>query len=339
MLQKPNLDEVEIIKAIVDNYGINILQIEFLPIGADLNTSAYRATSADERQYFIKLRSGPFEELSVALPKYISGQGIRQIIPPLEALSGKLWGELNGYKMILYPYIHGKNGYEASLSKRHWEEFGGAVRSIHGMKLPGELRCLVPEETFSQKWRVMVGRYLAESAGEEPADGLAIEQHHLLRTYHQEIDFLLERAEILASRLVQEKPEMVLCHADLHAGNLLIGDDDSLYIVDWDTPILAPKERDLMYAGGGQFGNYYSPEQEESMFYAGYGSAAVNDAALAYYRYERIIEDLAVEFEQVFEGRGSEADRRQALVYFKANFLSNGMIAIAKRADRCWDII
>ena len=54
-------------------------------------------------------------------------------------------------------------------------------------------------------------------------------------------------------------PDFIVCHFDIHAGNILIDDDGSLYIVDWDDPILAPKERDLMYIGGGLLGGWYTP--------------------------------------------------------------------------------
>ena len=45
-----------------------------------------------------------------------------------------------------------------------------------------------------------------------------------------------------------------MCHKDIHGGNILIRTDGQppvLYILDWDDPILAPKERDLMFIGGG----------------------------------------------------------------------------------------
>lgn len=46
---------------------------------------------------------------------------------------------------------------------------------------------------------------------------------------------------------------------------------DTFYIVDWDNPILAPKERDLMFAGGGQGVAGHSAAEEEALFYEGYG--------------------------------------------------------------------
>ncbi len=91
MLKKPDLNEVEIIEAVAENYGIKIRQLEFLPAGADMNTFLFRGTSKEGSQYFIKLRSGVFEELAVVLPKFLLEQGITQVISPQETISGMLW--------------------------------------------------------------------------------------------------------------------------------------------------------------------------------------------------------------------------------------------------------
>jgi spectinomycin phosphotransferase len=121
---------------------------------------------------------------------------------------------------------------------------------------------------------------------------------------------------------------------DLHAGNILIDVNGALYIVDWDNPILAPKERDLMYAGGGQFGEARTPQQEEVLFYEGYGPASIDPTALAYYRYERIVEDIAVFCEQIFSTNDGGEDRKQGLRYLMSNFDPNGAIEIAYRSEK-----
>jgi spectinomycin phosphotransferase len=76
---------------------------------------------------------------------------------------------------------------------------------------------------------------------------------------------------------------------------VLIAEDNSLYIVDWDVQrhtMLAPKERDLMFIGAG-IGNVWNKHSEEALFYQGYGDTHINMNLLAYYRYERIVEDIA----------------------------------------------
>jgi spectinomycin phosphotransferase len=150
-----------------------------------------------------------------------------------------------------------------------------------------------------------------------------------LQAKRAEIIDLVERAERLAGVLQARSPEFVLCHADLHAGNFLLDGNGAFYIVDWDTLTLAPKERDLMFIGGGLLGGWRTPEEEETLFYRAYGQRDVDPIALAYYRYERIIQDIAVFCERIFSTNGTGADREQSFHYLASNFLPNGTIKIA----------
>ena len=104
----------------------------------------------------------------------------------------------------------------------------------------------------------------------------------------------------LALEMQQQPLDFILCHGDIHGWNLLIDNNGALYMVDWDTLVFAPKERDLMFIGAGLGNSGYTPQEEETMFYQGYGKTDINQTALAYYPYERIIEDIAVFCEQIF---------------------------------------
>jgi spectinomycin phosphotransferase len=85
-----------------------------------------------------------------------------------------------------------------------------------------------------------------------------------------------------------------------------------------------------MFVGGGLGGNNRSPQEEESLFYQGYGQTRFDPIALTYYRCERIIEDIAVYCEQLFLSDAGGADRLSALENVKSNFRPNGAIAIAR---------
>src|SRR5215203_3835479 len=112
MLDKPDIADEKIIACLQAEYGLRIIQIAFLPLGGDLSTAVYRAVADDETPYFCKLKFGIFDEISVELPKFLSEQGIAQIIPPLITKTGQLWAELDEFKLILYPFVDGKSGFE-----------------------------------------------------------------------------------------------------------------------------------------------------------------------------------------------------------------------------------
>ena len=56
VLEKPDLQDENIIACLQDEYGLLVVQIAFLPLGADLNTAVYRVVADDETSYFLKLR-------------------------------------------------------------------------------------------------------------------------------------------------------------------------------------------------------------------------------------------------------------------------------------------
>ena len=334
MLEKPDLQDEKIIACVQAEYGLRVAAIAFLPLGADLNTAVYRVIAEDGAAYFLKLRSGVFDETSVALPKFLSDQGSAHILAPLATASGQLWANLDTCKVILYPFVDGRNGYEVNLSDRQWIEFGAALKRVHSVTLPAALSSRIQRETYSPRWRDIVKTFMARLETGVFEDPVAANVAAFLQTKRAEVFDLVERTERCAQALHAHSPEFVLCHSDLHAGNILIAADGAFYLVDWDTPILAPQERDLMYAGGGQFGDARTPQAEEILFYQGYGQTQIEPSALAYYRYERIVEDIAVYCEQLLLSNDGGADREQALRYMMSNFLPNGTIEIACQSDQ-----
>lgn len=333
MLEKPDLPNETICACLQGEYGLHIGQVVFLPLGADLNTVVYRAADMDGTPYFVKLRRGVFNETTVALPKFFNDQGIQHVISPLATRAGKLWASLDAYKLILYPFVEGQNGRAIGLSDDHWREFGAAVRRIHTTTVPSALLRQIPREKYSAQWRDSAKTFVERAGADAYNDPVAVELDAFLQAKRDEIRDLVGRAGRYAVALQDRAPEFVLCHSDIHASNILISADGALYIVDWDDPILAPKERDLMFAGGGQGFIGHTAHEEETLFYQGYGQTQIDLTALAYYRYERIIQDIAIYCEQIFLSNKGGEDREQSLRYLMSNFLPNNTIAIAYTSD------
>ena len=332
MLEKPDLSDELIISHIQAEYSLPVADLSFLPFGADMGTAVYRLVTEDGRASFLKLRKG-FEDITVTVPLFLQSQGIPEIIAPVETRANRGWADFGEYKMILYPFIEGQNGFERELTDHHRKTLGRALRRIHSAQVPQELRKLIPQETFSPQWRESLKSFqgLAESKAFD--DSTAAKLAAFMKSRRNEINHLIERTKELASEVQSRTLELALCHTDIHGGNILIGDDGGFYIVDWDNPLLAPKERDLMFIGGG-IDEIWQSEREEAVFYEGYGEPEINIAALAYYRYERVIEDLAVIAEQLLSTDEGGADRERSYGWFTGNFEPGQTIEIAEKTNR-----
>ena len=334
MLEKPDFPEEKVIACLESEYGLQVKALDFLPLGADLNTAVFRVTGQDDRQFFLKLRRGDFFHAGAAVPGYLSELGIQQIIPPLTTQSGQLTSPLPPYTVILFPFVSGQHGFDKPLSSDQWVDFGAAVKRFHSAAFPSQITAGIPREDYSPRWCSLVRNGLKRVFQETFDDPLALELAAFLKNHAERTSTLIYRAEYLAGLLRGQPRECILCHGDMHAWNLLVVDQVTFYIVDWDTLIFAPKERDLMFIGAGFGGGAFSLEQEAALFYQGYGAVELDAIALAYYRYERIIEDIAVFCQQILSVSGSREDRAQSLDYFKSNYLPGGTIDLADALDK-----
>jgi spectinomycin phosphotransferase len=334
MLEKPELKDEQIINCLQDEYGLSVEKITFMPLGADPNTSVYRVVTKDETIYFVKLRKGDFSEASVAIPNFLSDSGIKQIIPSLTTQTGQLWANLNPFKVILYPFVEGHAGLEKKLSNQQWFEFGTALKRFHTSAIPSQITRSIQKDNFSPRWRDAVKMFLERIEKETFNEPVAIELADFVKSKKDEILEIVKRAEQFAQMLLEQLPEFILCHADIHGYNLLIDNNGALYLVDWDALIFAPKERDLMFIGGGHGDSGYTPLEEETMFYQGYGQTNMNRIAIAYYRYERIIVDIVEDCNLIFLSNEGGENQKGALEDLRSKFLPNGTIEIAYQSDK-----
>jgi spectinomycin phosphotransferase len=336
VLTKPGITDELIISHLEKEYNLRTAELTFLPLGADMGTAVYRVGAGDGTAYFLKLRKG-FEEITVTVPLFLRSLGIQEIIAPIQTKAGQGWADFGEYTMILYPFIEGQNGFETQLSDDMKRTLGAAFKGIHSAKIPADLKHQIPQENFSPKYRESMKSFQAQVEHQTFDEPIAAKLAEFINLKRAEIDHVIERADKLASELGSQSLEFVLCHTDIHGGNILIGrggqplhPTQQIYIVDWDNPLLAPKERDLMFIGGG-IDDIWKSKQDEAVFYEGYGKTEINIAALAYYRYERIIEDLAVICEQILLTDEGGADREQGYRWFTSNFGPGSTIKIAER--------
>lgn len=343
--KKPGVGSGDITRHVQDVYGLHVVDVSFLALGADAAT--FRVVT-DKGTYFLKLRRGAGDETTARLQSFLAEAGFEagseagseavRVIAPLPGRDGRdgrgspVPTGLAGYVAVLYPFVEGRSGFDVSLTREQWAALGTSVRALHGLALPPALRASIRVETYGPEWRDKVRGHLATDAPPERLpDAPARELAAILTTRRRQLSTLVERAEQLAAVLRGRDSELVLCHGDLHAGNVMVTDDGSLVVVDWDDPVLAPRERDLMFIGGGVGGAWNDPA-ECAAFYRGYGTQETDARALAYYRCERIVQDIAEYCDQLLLGAPLDGDDRElSLRQFAGQFRPDDIVDIAGR--------
>lgn len=319
----------DIIDCLKTAYGIKLNTLTFLPIGADMNASVYKAEAEDHVSYFVKLKHGHNHDLGVSIVQLLHQAKIKEIIPPIINKSNQPTQKLNDFTLIVYPFIAGQDGFNKSLSAQQWQSLGKAFRRIHDIAVPAPLKNELRQETYSPKWRQIVSSFYDRFNASPEGDEIALKFLKFVKGHIHSIYKLVDRAEELAQIVKNESPKFVLCHSDIHGGNVLI-DNNALYIVDWDDPIMAPKERDLMFIGGG-VANVWNKPSEEAFFYQGYGPTEISKNLLSYYRHERIVEDIGEYAQQILLTTSRGENRAQMYQHFKDMFEPNGVVDIAFR--------
>jgi spectinomycin phosphotransferase len=327
METKPDIDERALVTAVRSSWGVHADAIDFLPLGADVASAAWRVSVAGDAPLFLKTRFGAFDPAVLGVPRFLRDSGIAEVLAPLSAQDGALAVRDGGVTLILYPFVEGSDGFATPLGPKQWTELGAALRRIHGTDLPAGIARAVDTERYAPRWRDAARRAAEHGdARRGVGDPIGADLAKLLAARRDDIALMADRAEALAERLKASPKPFVLCHTDLHAWNVIVGTDGSLHIVDWDSPRFAPKERDLMFVGGG-VGGVWNTAAETEAFYAGYGASEIDPVALAYYRYERIVEDIAVDFEQVLDATGDH--RAVSLAQLAAQWQPGGVVDIA----------
>jgi spectinomycin phosphotransferase len=294
MRDDPGLSKHAIAACLAANYGLDVVAVHFLPLGYDASASVYRVVDRTGTDWFLKVRNGPVYEPGLLVPRALIECGIPTILAPLPARSSMLWCALDGhpgYTVVLYPFIHGENAMLAGLGDDQWRAFGAALRAVHDSGLEERFRGLLRSETFALPSAALVRHLLNMVHGRTFEDHIAERFAAFWRERDGWIEQVLGRAEKLGRSLRTRRFALVLCHADIHAANILVAEDRGIWMIDWDGPLIAPRERDLLFVIGSRIARVVAPDDEER-FFEGYGPVEIDPDALVYYRYERIAEDL-----------------------------------------------
>jgi spectinomycin phosphotransferase len=275
--------------------------------------------------YLLKATSRSLDEASCLVPRYLRDQEITSVVAPIPASSGALWTRAEDWTVIVYPFIDGECSL-TGMTNAQWKEVGSIFQRIHQVRLPASGFESLRKERFdpteyAQEIHLFETQHLQE-VGSASASQRALRSSWKAHqsTIHTAVARLQKLAEVLQSRTLP----YVICHADLHARNLIRDPSGHVFVIDWDEVMLAPKERDFIFIR----------EPHAEAFFQGYTNAEVDWSLLTYYLWERVVQDLMYLAHNVcFRDDWTEETRVQVAQTFHESLESGSNLRAAREAS------
>ena len=262
-------------------YDLSPVTLTFLPLGHDYNAGMYRVESEQGTAYALKVTSRALRTtVSSSSLSQRSGDciGRGSHSHPQQCIVDKSRGvDRDRIPLDLRRYqLDGDDG-------RAVEAVGTIFRQIPGHAATCRLCVTAAKETFDPtEYARWVRTFEAQHAH---AEGRSASERALRSSWvaHQStIHTVVTSLEKLAAVLQSRPFPSVICHADLHARNLIRDRAGQVFVIDWDEVMLAPKERDFIFVR----------HPHADAFFHGYGQAEIDWVALTYYLWERVVQDL-----------------------------------------------
>jgi spectinomycin phosphotransferase len=312
-----------------DDYGLDLVDVAPVGHGADAAADLWRAAAPDGAAYAVKLSGGGTPAGDV-VTSHLAASGIGGVLAPLRTRAGRLAADHRARRLTVTPWAAGERALDVDLTARHWRAFGKLLGATHRTDLAGDLAAALAWDELTHEGIAAQVRATIARLAVPPADEAADAVRRAWWDATDRIAALSHHATLLSGALRQITHEHVVCHGDPHVGNLLVGDDGEVWLVDWDDAVLAPRERDLMFVLGGVLAFAPVGDDERTAFFAGYGDVEIDPRLVAYYLCTRALDDVSGWAAQASDPQ--DADRDRALDIVRGILSPAGLVDIALSA-------
>ncbi len=313
---EPEIDKRALGGTLGEVYGVDALRLIFVPEG--FASYCYIAHSSDGNRYFLKLQdttrrkpmaaSDPDFYLSATWNLHSRGL-FRNLTYPIRALDGALRTRFGQYSLIVFNYIDGQalNDTVPSGGQQDRDLLPAMARSV------GSIHASTPylgiEHAHIERFCIPFRDLLLDAVRDLERVGAGDRRGKrsladLLLPREDALLACLARLDALREAVLDLDMQMVLCHTDLWGGNVMLGGDGQLYIIDWEGAMIAPPEHDLFIFLGDRFGSFLRYYKETA------GPVTLDAQLFGFYLYRRNLEDLTDWIVRIlYENSGDDQDR------------------------------
>lgn len=299
------VDKQYLVLILEQNYGVSVIDIEKLELGADPDSEVYKVET-NQGSLFLKAKKNLEYLEFVDIIVWLKSVGFTQIVAPIRTKEGKYFFKQNETFYVLYNYIDGAVVANDGMTEGNWEELAGFLYKLHNFQVSVEIEKKIKKENFLPRWvpAILEMKKLLDSAKSDS------EFNVVWRLNQDKIENVVKVLSALSNKLTKGKHKLVLCHTDIHTHNVLLSRDGQISIIDWDNVMLAPKERDLMF---------YVDKKYENDFFSGYQDKSLNREIIKYYKFEWVAQEI-VEYGEVILGSADDKRVKSATDEFRKLF-------------------
>src|SRR2546427_1275081 len=246
MLAESNIDESFLKDVIREKFGIRLVNLALVPKWE--TARGYMIESSNHKSFFLKIywdNKIPDSAFMFADDLFAKA-GIANIAHTILTSHSQMRIQIRDFQIALFDWISGKTAQEHKLTDMQLERLGELLARIHQSKpIVGEYPI---RENFEIPFKDRLVAILSDTS-EITGDSTKYQTKLklFLEPHRQEFMQELETLEKLQRKVKAMRLEFVNCHGEPSPGNVLSSDDGEIYLLDWDEPISAPKEKDLLF--------------------------------------------------------------------------------------------
>ncbi|MFC4017192.1 phosphotransferase [Micromonospora sp. GCM10011542] len=319
-----------------EDFGIELDALEPVTHGADQQARLWRARAVDGTGYAVKL-SGGGTPAGLLVTAHLAGQGVRGVAAPLPTRDGRLYSRREGRRLSVVPWVSDERALGGAMTLAHWRAYGEVLAAVHAAAVTDDLAELLPRGGGTYQRILTATRAQAGRLRDPGRAGAVAELAEVWASVADPVAALIRAVERLAVEVRDRPGPAVVCHGDPHLGNLLLGPDGQVWLIDWDDAVLAPRECDLMFILGGVLAFAPVTGEQQAAALAGYGAVDVDPARLAWFLAVRALDDLSDWTRQALDPDASAADRSFAVRIVRGLVSPDGLVTLATSALRDLD--
>ena len=255
MFTRPDaIEDATIIAALRDGWGFAAVSVEYLPVGFGSHHWVARAADGERRFVTVDdlasrdfLGSQPREAFHGLTKAFATAQALRDtgldwVVGPCIGTRGQvLTWLLEPYSIAVFPYAHGVTTarYESEAER------SGVIDLLAGLHAHTHLVVgIARRETFAVPNRADLEAAIASVSSPWTSGPYAEPARALLREHLDGVQRHLAEYDRLVAEAPGDPNGWTITHGEPHSSNVM-RTEAGLRLIDWDTTLVAPPERDL----------------------------------------------------------------------------------------------